>query len=86
MRIEEICRRARAEGLTYGQYVLKHKLELAGKRPTMRKRREGAHYCKWCSREFVPQNNRQLFCRTSCRVAWHREERRGDNTNDNKKA
>lgn len=75
MNIEEICRRARSEGLTYGQYVLKHKLELAGKRPAVRKRREGAHYCKWCGREFVPQNGRQIFCRKACRSAWHAKER-----------
>lgn len=74
MNIEEICCRAKYEGLTYGQYVLKHKLELAGKRPTMRKRREGAHYCKWCGREFVPQSNSHKFCRKTCRIAWYSKE------------
>ena len=33
MTIEEVSRRARAEGISYGQYVFKHRVELAGKRP-----------------------------------------------------
>ena len=33
MEIEDICRKARAEGLSYGQYVYVHAAELAGKRP-----------------------------------------------------
>lgn len=78
MNIEEICCRAQSEGLTYGQYVLKHKLELAGKRPAMRKRREGAHYCQWCGREFALQSNNQKFCRKSCRIAWYSKESRNE--------
>lgn len=75
MEIEEICRRARAEGLTYGQYVWKHKVELAGKRPTP-KVREGVRCCRRCGRAFVPASSRQVFCRTACRVAWNQKKRR----------
>ena len=75
MEIEEICRRARAEGLTYGQYVFKHKVELAGKRPKP-KAWEGAIRCRNCGREFVPARDRHVFCRTSCRVAWNQRKRR----------
>ncbi len=70
MEIEEICRRARAEGLTYGQYVFKHSAELAGKRPTP-KAREGAICCRRCGREFTPNGSRHVFCSTACRVAYH---------------
>ena len=76
MDIEKICRRARAEGLSYGQYVYKHRAELAGKRPEPRERRADGRYCKYCGREFIPTNGRQLFCLIRCRVAWHQEQKR----------
>lgn len=75
MDIEKICRLARAEGLTYGQYVFKHKVELAGKRPAP-KVRKGATLCRNCGREFVPASSRQVFCRDACRVAWNQRKRR----------
>ncbi len=74
MEIEEICRLARAEGISYGQYVYVHRAELAGK-PPARRLREGERSCRRCGRAFVPVNNRQLFCRTACRVAWNQEKR-----------
>lgn len=75
MTIEEICRRAKAEGLTYGQYVAKHRAELAGKRPTL-KAREGAICCQHCGRGFVPSRNSQKYCRDSCRAAAGEKRRR----------
>ena len=76
--IEEICKKARAEGMTYGQYVYKHRAELAGMRVAPKKR-EGARYCRKCGKEFVPTTSRNVFCRTSCRVAWNHKKRRADN-------
>ena len=75
MEIEEICRRARAEGLSYGRYVYIHRAELAGKRPVQRLRPE-ERSCRRCGRAFVPVSGRHHFCRTACRVAWNQEKRR----------
>lgn len=75
MRIEEICRMAKAEGLSYGQYVFKHRAELAGIKPTAVLRSDG-HYCRRCGREFTPKSNRHHFCRTACRVAYNQKKRR----------
>ena len=75
MDIEEICRQARAEGLTYGQYVYIHRAELAGRRPVQRLRPE-ERSCRRCGRAFVPTSGRHRFCRTACRVAWNQEKRR----------
>lgn len=76
MNIEDICRRAKAEGLSYGQYVLKHKIELAGKRPTSKVQR-GEGFCKNCGRGFEPTNSRHVFCGDSCRSAWNQKKHRG---------
>ena len=75
MEIEDICRKARAEGLSYGQYVYVHAAELAGKRPVQRLR-AGERSCRHCGRTFLPSSNRHSFCRTACRVAWNQEKRR----------
>lgn len=77
MMIEEICKKAKAEGLTYGQYVAKHKAELAGMRaePELH---DGYRICRNpnCRKEFTPTNSRQVFCRTSCRVSYNQKKRR----------
>lgn len=75
MEIWEICLRAKAEGLSYGQYVLRHAEELRGKRPAPRLRK-GEKVCAFCSRVFVSENPRSRFCRTSCRVAWNMAKKR----------
>lgn len=74
MEIEDICRMARAEGLSYGQYVYIHAAELAGKKPA-KKLRPGERSCRCCGRAFVPTDSRHRFCRTACRVAWNRKKR-----------
>ena len=80
MEIETIVQRARAEGLSYGQYVLKHKLELAGKRPKPKSRlRADETGCKHCGRGFIATNSRHLFCCDHCRVAWNYKKRRACN-------
>jgi len=56
MEIEDICRMARAEGLSYGQYVYVHADELAGKRPVQRLR-AGERSCRRCG-----QYHRRISC------------------------
>ncbi len=75
MEIEDICRMARTEGLSYGQYVYVHAAELAGKRPVQRLR-AGERSCRRCGRAFLPASSRHSFCRTACRVALNQEKRR----------
>ena len=75
MEIEDICRLARAEGLSYGQYVLRHRAELSGKPPRPRLR-PGERNCRLCGRSFVPVNSRHRFCRDACRIKWNREKQR----------
>lgn len=74
MEIEDICRLARAEGLSYGQYVFVHAAELAGRRPTQRLR-PGERSCRHCGRAFLPMTPRRRFCRAACRMAWNQEKR-----------
>lgn len=74
MEIGEICRLARAEGLSYGRYVYIHAAELAGKKPRQHLR-PGERSCRCCGRAFVPSGSRHRFCRTACRVAWNRKKR-----------
>lgn len=80
MTIEEICRRAKAEGLTYGQYVSKHRAELAGIRPT-RKVRAGYIRCPSCGRDFIRSSPKQKFCSPRCyQNTWnkvHRPRKKG---------
>ena len=75
MEIEDICRLAKAEGLSYGQYVYVHAAELAGKRPAQRLR-PGERSCRRCGRAFLPLSPQHRFCRSTCRVIWNREKRK----------
>ena len=75
MEIEDICRLARAEGLSYGQYVRIHAAELAGK-PPARRLRPGERSCKRCGRAFLPMSTQHRFCRNACRVEWNQEKRK----------
>jgi len=75
MEIEDICRMARAEGISYGRYVSVHAAELAGKRPVQRLR-PGERRCRLCGRAFLPVSSRHSFCNTACRAAWNQEKRR----------
>ena len=75
MEIEDVCRLARAEGLSYGQYVFAHAAELAGKRPKPRLR-PGERSCRYCGRIFLPVGTRHRYCRNACRAAWNQEKRR----------
>lgn len=79
MMIEEICKKARAEGLTYGQYVAKHKAELAGMQAEPKKY-AGVRYCKKCGRKFEPTSDRHVFCRQACRVGYNQKKRREKGT------
>ena len=82
MTITEVCIAARAEGLSYGQYVSKHRAELAGKRPET-KTPEGVHRCKECGRRFTPSRKGHVFCSDICRATANQkryaEERRSNN-------
>lgn len=75
MTIEEICKLARAEGLSYGQYVLRHADQLR-QPPPPAALRPGERRCLHCGRIFAPVNIRNRFCRASCRVAWNTARRR----------
>lgn len=75
MTIEEISRLAKAEGLSYGQYVFRHADQLRGQ-PESRQPRPGEKLCLCCGRRFIPVNKRNRFCRASCRVAWNANRRR----------
>lgn len=75
MNIEKICNLAKAEGISYGQYVFRHADELRGKRPVP-KTKKGEKVCAFCSRVFISTNPRSRFCRTACRVAWNMAKKR----------
>ena len=74
MEIEDICRMAAEEGLSYGRYVFAHAAELKGRRPAQ-KLRNGERSCAFCGRAFVPTGERNRFCRSSCRIAWNARNR-----------
>lgn len=69
MSIEEINAAARAEGLTYGQYVDKHKDDGEAEAP------EKTRICKQCGKAFVlPLHKKaQKYCSADCRQAAERD-------------
>lgn len=75
MNIDDVCKMAKEEGLSYGNYVYKHAEELAGKKPT-KKAKDNEQQCKYCGNFFVPINSRNIFCRNGCRVAFHQKNQR----------
>ena len=76
MTIEEVSRRARAEGISYGQYVFRHRVERAGKRPEPTEGLTSAVRCPNCEKYFTPNNKTQKFCRAACRSAYNQRHRR----------
>lgn len=80
MTIEEVCRAARAEGLSYGQYVAQHNPALAVKpRDTKtqdtKPQDDGFTRCLYCGHVFTPTRRGHKFCRDSCRSGYRQKKK-----------